>query len=339
VGLVMTVNLIRTPNHLGDCVMALAALQGLPENINYDLLAPQWTEPLYRHLPGAKLHLIPNRHLHGVPAVSCQRPVVKDIQAERGLLLTPSFSSALIFALSKVKHRYGFSSDGRGFLLTDPIDPSNAPEHRAEKYRFILEAFWNIKIQMDLPRLEISSDEILLVTKLLEAGGLSEHTRYIVIAARAVAESRRWGTANYAALATRLIKAFNLKIAVLGTTAERSAAEEIRGQNPDIINLCGQTDIAAAAAILSQTALFIGNDSGLAHLAGATGIPLVVLSGADNPKETSPLAPRKTVIIKDSLACISCVKNICPLSDDRHMQCMKQITVDEVFKAAARYLS
>lgn len=335
----MTVNLIRTPNHLGDCIMALAALQGLPENINYALMAPQWTEPLYRHLSGAKLHLIPNRHLHGVAAVSRQRPAVKDIQAERGLLLTPSFSSALIFALAKVKHRYGFSSDGRGFLLTDPIDPKNAPEHRADKYRYIMEAFWGIKTRTNIPRLAISSDEITLVTKLLEAGGLSEHTRYVVIAARAVAESRRWGTANYAALATRLIRAFNLKIAVLGTTAEWPAAEEIRGQNPDIANLCGQTDIAIAAAVLSRAALFIGNDSGLAHLAGAAGIPMVVLSGADNPKETSPLASRKTVIIKDHLECISCVKNICPLSGDRHMQCMKQITVDEVFKATTRYLS
>jgi ADP-heptose:LPS heptosyltransferase len=45
------------------------------------------------------------------------------------------------------------------------------------------------------------------------------------------------------------------------------------------------------------------------------------------------------VILKDRLDCISCVKNTCPLSGDEYMQCMKQITVDEVYETAAGYLS
>ncbi|RKX24312.1 MAG: lipopolysaccharide heptosyltransferase II, partial [Candidatus Zixiibacteriota bacterium] len=106
-----------------------------------------------------------------------------------------------------------------------------------------------------------------------------------------------------------------------------------------VFNICGKTDIETAGAVLSMARLFAGNDSGLAHLAAAVDIPLVVLSGADDPKETSPLSANKKVIIKDHLDCISCVKNDCPKKNDEFMRCMKEITVSEVFDAIRDKLS
>lgn len=334
----MNGSIIRAPNHLGDCVMALASLQSLPDGLKYNLLVPHWSEPLYRHLPGAKLHLISAGHLHGPSAIMHQRRIVRKASADRGLLLTPSFSSALIFALAGLKKKSGFASDGRGFLLTDPIDAAMAPAHRAEKYRFMLETFFAQKLSSGIPRIIISPPAFSETARLVEQLGTGETGRYIVIAAQAVAASRRWGTANFADLAGRLIERFGIKIVLLGATAECRAGEEIRANHKDIVNLCGQTDIETAAAILSRAILFVGNDSGLAHLAGGVGVPLVVLSGADNPKETSPLAAKKTVIIKNNLECISCIKNNCPLPGEKFMQCMKQISVEEVFEAALRYL-
>lgn len=335
----MSGNIIRAPNHLGDCVMALAALQALPDGSHYHLLAPHWSEPLYHRLPGAIPHWIETPHLHGISAIRHQCRMVRKVDADRGLLLTPSFSSALIFALGGVKERFGFVSDGRGFLLNHPVDSQSAPKHRAERYRLLLETFFDIRLRMETPRIPASQDAVAVAEKQLEQNGFSKSARFIVIAAQAVAESRRWGTANYAALALQLIDTCGHKIILLGTETEWPAGQEIRGIHPDIINLCGQTDLRTAGAVLSRAELFIGNDSGLAHLAGAVGIPVVVLSGADNPQETSPLAAKKTVIIKDNLECISCVKNYCPLSEDKYLQCMKQITVEEVFNAAAGYLS
>lgn len=335
----MSGNIIRAPNHLGDCIMALAALQGLPDDVNYELLAPHWSEPLYRHLKAVKLHLIPDGCLHGLSAMAYQRRVIKNIKANESLLLTPSFSSALIFVLAGVKRRYGFSSDGRGFLLSNPISSEKAPEHRAEKYTFLLENFFKTKPEATIPRIVISPEATLEAERLFGQNGLSGQSRSISFAARAVAASRRWGEANYGVLAAKLIDDFGVKIIIIGTADEWSTGERIRDHRTEIVNLCGQTNIETAAALLSRSALFIGNDSGLAHLAGAAGIPLVVLSGADNPNETSPLASKKTVIIKNELECISCVKNDCPLSGNRHMQCMRQITVEEVFDVAARYLS
>ena len=87
------------------------------------------------------------------------------------------------------------------------------------------------------------------------------------------------------------------------------------------------------ASVLTQASAFIGNDSGAAHLAAAVGTPVVVLSGADDPKETSPMASQKKLLYLSELECISCVKNRCELKGDAFMQCMTGISVEMVMKA------
>ena len=88
-----------------------------------------------------------------------------------------------------------------------------------------------------------------------------------------------------------------------------------------------------------MASIFVGNDSGLAHLAAAVGTQLIVLSGADNPIETSPISDSKEVVYHDELDCISCVKNKCPLRGDRFMQCMKRISVDDIYNLLAEKLN
>ena len=104
-------------------------------------------------------------------------------------------------------------------------------------------------------------------------------------------------------------------------------------------NLAGKTSVREAAAVMSLARLFVGNDSGPAHLAAAVGIPIVVLSGADDPKSTSPMAARKGLIYREDLECISCVKNKCPLKGEQQMQCMTLITLDRVTDEADRLLA
>jgi heptosyltransferase-3 len=49
-------------------------------------------------------------------------------------------------------------------------------------------------------------------------------------------------------------------------------------------------------AILAQAGLYVGNDSGVTHLAAAWGAPVVALFGPTDPRSWSPLGPRVTVV-------------------------------------------
>jgi len=64
---------------------------------------------------------------------------------------------------------------------------------------------------------------------------------------------------------------------------------------PDATDLTGQLELPQAAACLARCALFIGNDSGLMHLAAAAGAPTVGLFGPTPSAEYGPSGPRARV--------------------------------------------
>ena len=244
------------------------------------------------------------------------------------------FSSALVFRLAGIKSRIGFAGDKRSLLLSRAIKEPREKMHRSKKYLYLLEQLTGKSLASRPPRVYLAQDDLTRARDTLEEYSIAINDRFVAIAPRAVAESRRWGSTNYGRLAAQMAKDVDCKIVLIGSAADQEAGEAVRlFDESHIINLCGKTDLMTAAAILSYSNLFVGNDSGLAHLAGAVHCPVVVLSGPDDPEETSPICDLKKVIIKD-IDCIKCVKNVCPKSGDDFMRCMKLITVDEVAVAA-----
>lgn len=333
--------LIRIPNHLGDTIMALPVVKAFLQSSKDEtiaLLIPEWAESIYEGIGNVestgnvKNILLPSIRLHGLAAIIYQTKLFRKYKIQNGILLTPSFSSALAMFLGGVKGRFGQTEDGRGPLLNNCLTfPRDEIIHRAEKYKLLLEKAGEKKLEISSPNITISDCRKIDTVELLNKYGIGKTDKYLVMAAQAVAESRRWGTDNYSALSSKLIENYDIKIILMGTADQYNAGQKIALDEKKISNLCGQTDIGQAVSVLAGASMFIGNDSGLAHLASAVDIPLLILSGADNPKETSPVSDKKVVIIKSDLDCISCVKNICPKSGENYMKCMKDITVNEVF--------
>jgi len=330
--------IIRTPNHLGDSLMAQPATAAFAAGRVSDdiyLLIPDWAEPIYRTIPDVLLIMVEGKYLHGLKAITYQSELIKKEKYDVGLLLTPSFSSALIFYLGNVKKRLGYKGDGRSFLLNKLLDPKDvAGRHRSDRYLYLFEKYTGEKAEIGLPSLTIMGPALATAEEMLTESGVDLKKGYVAIAPRAVAASRRWGRKNYGDLAAMIIDKLDMDVVLVGAKNEYAAGQEIAGDKKRVFNICGKTNIETAGAALSMAKLFVGNDSGLAHLAAAVDIPLVVLSGADDPKETSPLSDKKSVIIKDHLDCISCVKNACPKKNDAFMRCMKEISVEEVFETA-----
>ena len=80
---------------------------------------------------------------------------------------------------------------------------------------------------------------------------------------------------------------------LFGDTADAAAAGEIAAAaSIPCVNLCGRTSILEAAAVLARCAAFVGNDSGLGHLAAAVGTPTLTLFGPGEPERYRPWGPR-----------------------------------------------
>jgi heptosyltransferase III len=79
--------------------------------------------------------------------------------------------------------------------------------------------------------------------------------------------------------------------------AERAMAAPLLAALPEAIDLVGKLTLPEAAACLARCALFIGNDSGLMHLAAAAGTPTLGLFGPTPAHEYSPAGPRAAAVL------------------------------------------
>ncbi len=330
--------LIRTPNHLGDCIMALPMINETREaypGSSVTIMVPENLVDLYAPNPAIDdIIKIPPEHIHGLIAVMKIKELIADQTFDIGFILPPSFGAAAGFKLGGVKNRIGYIADGRRLLLSKPL-PLPTPlsaTHRSELYFNLLRRGAGVDLEYVHPKLFLNDEDTQRAVKLLDGFGIGDEDDYSVISFRAVAESRRWGADNYTELIKRIVSKHGLKVVLLGTDDDKKIGEgisEAAGAR-EVKNLAGKTSIREAAAILSRARFFVGNDSGPAHLAAAVGIPIIVLSGADDPGATSPMATTKRLIHQNDLECISCVKNKCPLKKDEFMLCMTNITVDMV---------
>ncbi len=330
--------LIRTPNHLGDCVMALPMINETREaypGSSITVLTPEHLAELFEHNPGIDdLRTIPTEYVHGLVSVFRIKDIITSGDFDIGYVLPPSFGAASSFKLAGVRQRIGYIADGRRLLLTKPL-PLPAPlnsEHRSVLYFNLLRRGAGISLEYTEPRMFLDDEDRNRGVSILSGFDFDEADRYAVVAFRAVAESRRWGTENYTRLAHRLVEEFGLKVVLVGSATDARDGDQIAdsADGRNVANLAGKTSLRELAAICAAARVFVGNDSGPAHLAAAVGVPLVVLSGADDPKETSPISSCKRVLYPDHLPCISCRKNKCPLKKDEAMQCMREISLEMV---------
>jgi heptosyltransferase-2 len=245
---------------------------------------------------------------------------------DTGIILPDSFSSALIFFMAKIPRRIGYKAEMRRFMLTDALDQPKKTIHRSQKYLRLLEGFGVEPPKIIKPEIFPDPDSRQVAKTLTK--GLED---YIVIAPQTNAPSRRWGYDKYSELIARVVKDLKLSVILMGAETEYDVVEKV-GSDSGVrfLNFAGRASLLVSYKIMKEALCFVGNDSGAAHLAAASGTYTISISGADNPDETHPLTSRGKIIRSD-LDCLSCVKNICPRKD-LPMECMHVISVEEVFK-------
>jgi heptosyltransferase III len=105
---------------------------------------------------------------------------------------------------------------------------------------------------------------------------------------------KQWRAERFAELAQRLTAVggplVGARIAVLAAAHERAQAAPLLATpaSGGVIDLAGRTDLLTAAAVLRRASLFIGNDTGLMHIAAAAGTPTLGLFGPSPVEQYAP---------------------------------------------------
>lgn len=134
---------------------------------------------------------------------------------------------------------------------------------------------------------------------------LPEGRPWLVLGPTANWHRKVWPAERFAELALRLTAPdgalLGAGIAILGGPGdqERSMATPVLTALPQALDLVGKLDLPEVAAVLARAAIFIGNDSGLMHLAAAAGAPTLGLFGPTPSDEYGPAGPKAQAVLAD----------------------------------------
>jgi heptosyltransferase-3 len=272
--------LFVTATRIGDAVLSTGLLAHLIDRFpgaRLTIAAGPMAAPLFESAPGLDRLLV----LHKRPWSQHWVPFYAAVARRRWDLVVDLRGSALVWLLRARERRVMAKGDAR--------------EHRVRQLGRLL--------GLDPPpgpRLWIAPPHERAAHALMPPG-----SPVLAIGPAANWRGKEWRAERFAELTGRLIGANGplpgFRVAVLAAHHERRQAEPLLAAIPRdrCIDLVGRTDLLTAAAVLRRCALFIGNDTGLMHIAAASGTPTLGLFG---PSPVTQYAPwgRHTAYVRST---------------------------------------
>jgi heptosyltransferase-2 len=253
------------------------------------------------------------------------------------LLFPNAFRAAAVVWAARIPKRWGYGTDGRGFLLTRSVPPAPRPFGRHQAY-YYLDLMRALGISADYPNCSLGLTAAMkeLGSQLLSRNGWGPRDTLVGIHPGATNSSaKRWIPERFAEVGDRLVASHGVKLVLLGGRKEVELANAVRSlmRSPSIF-LAGETSLEEFMGVLDPLALLLTNDSGPMHLASALGVPTVAIFGPTDERETGPMG-KQARIVRKHVECSPCLLRVCP-TDHR---CMRRIEVDEVYEAAVSSLA
>ena len=152
--------------------------------------------------------------------------------------------------------------------------------------------------------------------------------------------TKQWGVEKYIEIGKKLLNSNLDSIIILGSKDEQTICHDVCiGIGEHCYNFAGETDFDLAGALIAKSDVFIGNDSGLGHLAAAVKTPSVIIFGCTVKEFGFFLFRNKSVVLEANAKCRPCShigRSSCP---KKHFKCMENISVDDCLKAVRNFFS
>ncbi len=265
--------LFITASRIGDAVLSSGLIRTLADEIpgaRFTIVGSALTAPLFADVPGLDALIVMEKKPAGRHWLSLWRKV-------RG-------------------QRWGLVVDLRGSAIAGALRPRRRAVHvgQADPAHKVIEAARLLKLEATPPAPFIYvSDETAARAAALTAGD----GPILAIAPAANWVGKAWPAERFALVARRLLGTDGSlrggRLMVLGGPDDQAVAEPVRSAVPRsrCIDLVGCESLLVAFAALKHARLFIGNDSGLMHLAAAAGTPTLGLFGPSDEHLYAPWGP------------------------------------------------
>ena len=330
--------LLIAPNWIGDAVMAqplTALLRKQMPRTPIDVVATPQVAAVLEAMPGID-DVIQMPLVRGSLQLRERWQLARQLRARayrRCYVLPNTLKSAIAPWLARIPERIGHRGEARRPLLTCMHDAGGGKERLMVEHYGMLAFEPGAALPARLPNPVLKSDPDAEDAARRRFGLTSAAAVIVMCPGAEYGPAKRWPARHFATLGNLVERQWpEAEIVLLGSARERGLATEITAlSGRRMRNLCGETSLAEAIALIALADGVVSNDSGLMHVAAALDRPLVAVFGSSDPRHTPPMSARAKVRWLH-LDCSPCFARSCPLG---HTDCLNRITPESVMQALA----
>ena len=327
---------------IGDAVLATPALHALRRFLpraRIDLLVEDWLVPLFEAQRDASRIVTVVRGGLGTRVAA-----VRDLRAGRydvAFDLHGGTTATLLTFASGARRRVGYGRYQLARLLNHRAPPAvelwgRSELHSVEEQLGLL-GFVGVPVS-DRPPTRLTPAHVAeaRVRSRLEAAGLDPRGRIALLHPAATFESKRWSSEGFARVAEHLHERGFAPVAIAARheAGILSALKQLSRVGVTAFSDLGLSDVVALCAM---SRVFVGNDSGIAHVAAAVRTPLVVVFGSSNVTHWRPWTDAPAEVVRRALPCAPCPGYTC--DEAERFGCIRGVPTEAVLSAVDRVLA
>ena len=243
-----------------------------------------------------------------------------------------SFRSAFLCYLSGAKIRVVNNHNGKNYFSNVIV---KKPEEYEDGIQRDLDCLRALRIPVRYSNVEVFLDkeEVRSIDLMLRDLGIGRKDTLVGFATSASRENKIWFKERFAIVADEIIKRFNAKAVFFTDPYSPKQVEDILKLMKNKPIVIRKTNLRSIIGIISRLKLFIGNDTGLSHIAVGLNIPSITIIGPEEARITHPYsATENHYVLSKDLPCKPCWKKECEIP-----LCLDLITVDDVIDIFERW--
>ncbi len=273
-------------------------------------------------------------------------PVWKNVnQLKKGsfdasIIVYPTFITALIIYLARVKFRVGSGYRWYSFLFNKKVFEHRkyAEKHELEYNVNLLKVFGieeSISTKNVFFDIHINKTSMEKVDKILTDSGVEFEKKIIIVHPGSGGSAIDLPIEKFSVLVNNLSLLDEANIIITGNEDEKNICSTISA-NTNAIDLSGKFNLSEIICLISLSEIFISNSTGPIHIAAALGISTVGFYPkirACSPERWGPYTQNK-VIFTPEIECNDCTREQC-----ERLNCMNSIDIENVTKEVTKLIS
>ena len=324
---------------IGDTVLATPSIDALKRflpNAELDILLEDWVAPVLAQHPSIDRVITLERK-----SLAARARVAHELRSRRYDVvynLHGGTTATFLTRATGAQHRVGYASYQYSHLhnhqAPSPLLLWGQQKTHSVEQQLALLGWTGIPVT-DRPRthLPITAAAKASVESVLSRSGLAE-TEFALIHPAAAFATKQWAANNFAQIVDHLA-ARNIATAAIAGPNEGAVMNELISASTSPIVALSLT-LPEVTALAARSRLFVGNDSGIAHIAAAAGTPSVVVFGSSNVAHWRPWNTAPAEVVLEEMPCQPCHGYFCEKFPEP--ECILRVPVARVIAATERVL-